>query len=172
MASSSTLSRRIARLEAVLAVTQLVGHYARGADRRNDAAIMAPLFSRDAVWEARGFGSYRGRDVISKELARIGAEQIVWTLHYMVAPLVEINDDLCTGTCRWYLWELAQVRQQSQQSQESIKNAAPAAHWIGGWYESKVVLEDGQWRFAHVLLDLQLMHRHDAEWVPIGPAVQ
>ncbi|MDM8354781.1 nuclear transport factor 2 family protein [Pandoraea communis] len=166
MASSSTLSRRIARLEAALAVTQLVGHYARGADRRNDPEIMAPLFSRDATWEARGFGSYQGRDVIAKELARIGAEQIVWTLHYMVAPLVEINDDLCTGTCRWYLWELAQVRQ------GDARNAPPAAHWIGGWYESQVVFEDGQWRFAHVLLDLQLMHRHDADWRPMGLAAQ
>ena len=165
MASSSTLSRRIARLEAVVAVTQLVGHYARGADRRNDPVIMAPLFSRDAVWEARGFGSYRGRDVIAAELARIGEEQIVWTLHYMVSPLVEINDDLCTGTCRWYLWELAQVRQ------DGAEHALPAAHWIGGWYESSVVLEDGQWRFARVLLDLQLMHRHDANWMPTGPAV-
>ena len=164
MASSSTLSRRIARLEAVVAVTQLVGHYARGADRRNDPVIMAPLFSRDAVWEARGFGSYRGRNVIAAELARIGEEQIVWTLHYMVSPLVEINEDLCTGTCRWYLWELAQVRQ------DRADHAPPAAHWIGGWYESNVVFEDGQWRFARVLLDLQLMHRHDANWMPTGSA--
>lgn len=141
-------------------ISQLVGRYAHGADRRNDPAIMAPLFSREATWEANGFGHYRGREAVAAQLARIGVEEIVWSLHYMSAPIVEIDDDLQHGRCRWHLWELAQIRQGDDDA------VPPAAHWIGGEYDSHVLFEEGQWRFASVFLDLRLIHRHDAAWLP------
>ncbi|WP_185732169.1 nuclear transport factor 2 family protein [Burkholderia sp. Bp8963] len=158
--AASTLARRMARLEAIADVSQLVGRYAHGADRRNDPALMAPLFSRDAVWEAGGFGRHEGRDVIAAQLARIGTEQIVWSLHYMTAPVIEIDDALRNGRCRWHLWELAQIRQGHDVAEP------PAAYWIGGEYDSRVVIEEGQWCFQSVFLDLRLIHRHDAAWLP------
>ncbi|WP_168787822.1 nuclear transport factor 2 family protein [Paraburkholderia aromaticivorans] len=160
--AASTLARRIARLEAIEEVNQLIGRYAQGADRQNDPALMAPLFSRDAIWEARGFGRYEGRDEVARELARIGEEQIVWSLHYMTAPVVEIDADLLQGRARWHLWELAQVREPHDGA------APPAAHWMGGEYDTRVVLEEGRWYFASVLLDMRLIHRHDAAWFPRG----
>lgn len=158
--AASTLARRIARLEAIADVGQLVGRYAYGADRRNDPALMAPLFSRDAVWEARGFGRHEGRDVIAEQLARIGSEQIVWSLHYMAAPVIEIDETLLSGRCRWHLWELAQIRHSRDDAEP------PVAHWIGGAYDSRVTIDEEQWRFRTVLLDLRLIHRHDAAWLP------
>ncbi|MBP0639913.1 nuclear transport factor 2 family protein [Cupriavidus sp. AcVe19-6a] len=154
--TSPTLSQRLHRLEAIEAVRRLVGEYARGADRRNDPCIMGPLFHEDAIWEAAGFGRYVGRDAITTHLAQIGAEQIVWSLHYMVSPVVEVNSDLRSARCHWYLWELAHIQE----------DGVRRAHWIGGWYNSELTEVDGIWRFLHVNLDLRLVHSNGEDWVP------
>ncbi len=154
--TSATLSQRLRRLEAIEAIRRLVGEYARGADRRNDPGILGPLFHEDAVWEAEGFGRCVGRDAIAAHLAQIGTEQIVWSLHYMVSPVVEVNPDLRSARCHWYLWELAQVKE----------DGAHRAHWIGGWYHSELTEADGIWRFRHVQLDLRLVHPNGEDWVP------
>ena len=157
----STLARRIARLEAIDEVNRLIGRYAQGADRRNDPALMAPLFSRYALWEAKGFGRYEGRDEVARELAHIGKTQIVWSLHSMTAPVVDIDADRSQGRAQWHLRELAQVREPHEDP------ATPAAaHWMGGVYDARVAMEEGQWCFASVLLDMRLIHRHDAAWFP------
>lgn len=152
------LERRIARMEAIHDVGQLVAQYALGADRRNDPAVMAPLFCSDAVWEASGFGRFEGRPAIVDHLARIGAEQIVWSLHYMISPLIRLDPEFGTGSCQWYLWELAKINQEQ---------GAPASHWIGGWYDSRVAYLEGRWRFQHIILELRLMHKNDEDWSPI-----
>ncbi|WP_416046748.1 nuclear transport factor 2 family protein [Cupriavidus basilensis] len=154
-----TLVERVRRLEAIEAIGQVVGQYARGADRRNDPEIMGPLFLDDAVWEAEGFGRCEGRDAIVAHLARIGAEQIVWSLHYMVTPLVTLEENLMQARCRWYLWELAQFAGEGGQ---------PASHWIGGWYDSVLSWSGEAWRFRHVILDLRLVHRHGENWSPLS----
>ncbi|THJ34563.1 nuclear transport factor 2 family protein [Lampropedia aestuarii] len=157
-----TLSQRIARLEAITDIQQLVGRYAHGADRHNNAALMGPLFSHKAEWSARGFGRHQGRDEIAAELARIGQEEIVWSMHYMTVPIIEVDDDLRKARCRWHLWELAQIKDPSD-------GKAPAvAHWIGGEYDSQVIVEKGRWCFERVELNLRLVHRHDAAWLPLG----
>lgn len=158
MAITTDMIRRIERLEAVHSIQQLVARYALGADRRNSPQIMTTLFSPDAVWEAPGFGRCEGRKAIVKHLADIGRKQIVWSLHYMVAPIIELADDLKSGTCRWHLWELAQM---------ADKNASPRSHWIGGWYESEVIQVRKRWIFSHVLLDLRLVHQHHEQWTPL-----
>ena len=158
--ATRTLTQRIARLEAIAEIQQLVGRYAHAADRHNDAALMAPLFSKKAVWEAKGFGRHEGRDVIAAELARIGREEIVWSTHYMATPIIEVDDALREARCRWHLWELAQMQD------AAAAHAPAAAHWIGGEYDCKVILERGRWCFERVVLDLRLVHRHDAAWLP------
>lgn len=160
--ATRTLSQRIARLEAIAEIQQLVGRYAHGADRHNDAALMAPLFSRQAVWEAKGFGRHQGRNVIAAELARIGREEIMWSMHYMTVPIIEVDADLRHARCRWHLWELAQI------SDTPGANTPAAAHWIGGEYDSNVIVEKGSWCFQSVSLNLRLVHRHDAAWLPRG----
>jgi hypothetical protein len=149
------LARRTARLEGIEAVKGLVCRYAMGADRRNDPAIMRTLFAADATWEAKGFGRCTGADAIAQHLAAIAAEQISWSLHYMVAPLVELDAQGTAGRCRWSLWELAQVR---------TAGSPPAAHWIAGRYDSEVVETAQGWRFQRIALEPILVSPYAEGW--------
>lgn len=153
--TTEALARRIARIEAIEAVRNLVCRYAMGADRRNDPAIMRTLFATDATWEAKGFGRRAGANDIAHHLATIAAEQISWSLHYMVAPLVELDAQGTAGRCRWSLWELAQVR---------TAGSPPAAHWIAGRYDSDVVETTQGWRFQRVTLEPILVSPYAEGW--------
>lgn len=154
----SAESRRLIRLEAAEALRNLVALYARAADRGNDPALMRRIFSEDAEWEARGFGSYRGAEAIAEALARIAAEQVLWSLHVMGPPYLEIADDLASAAVSWRLWELSQMAR---------PGAAPRDHWLGGGYEAEAVWSaaDG-WRFRKVTLELSLIAPTGEAWRP------
>lgn len=158
MKPAPDLAARLTRLEDIEAIRALVARYALGADRNNDPEILGPLFAKRAEWVCEGFGHYRGRDEIAAELARIGREAIRWSLHYMVSPLVEPSPDGRRARCHWYLWELARVGEESE------------AHWIGGWYESRLKKGKKGWRFTHVRLHLKLLSPHADGWKTLPAA--
>lgn len=141
-----SMERRLAELEARAAITELVSRYARGADHRNDHDMMGPLFAADATWSAEGFATLQGRDAIARGLAEIAADQVLWSIHFMVAPIIEMADDARTATCHWYLWELCTMQTES----------GPQDQWLGAWYESTVALTPEGWRFKTVILDIRV----------------
>lgn len=152
MARTASLATRLDRLESAEAIRDLVGRYALGADRRNDPAIFRDLFTEDAVWEAEGFGRHEGRDVILDAISTIAREQIVWTLHFMTSPIIEIDPTGETARCRWWLWETSKIT--------ATPGAEAVAHWLGGTYDSRLRREAGAWRFSHVTLSLSLISPH------------
>ena len=147
------LEARLARLESLEEIRSLVGLYALGADRRNDPEIFSGLYTEDAVWEAAGFGRFQGRVRIVEELARIGRETIVWTLHYMTSPIIEIDADGTGARCRWWLWELSKIKGRPGEE--------PVAHFLGGTYDTRLARTPDGWRFCRVTLDLPLISPHE-----------
>lgn len=133
-------------MEARAEIGDLVAHYAQGADRRNDPAIMGPLFSEHATWAAEGFSVLKGRAAIVAGLSGIAADQVLWSIHFMVSPLITLADDGRSGTCQWYLWELCTMQGAD----------GPSDTWLGGWYDSLVGLEEDGWKFTKVLLDIRV----------------
>ena len=97
------LEQRLRRLEGAEAIRKLIAIYAIGADRKNDPAILGPLFSSDAVWEADGLTRLVGRQAIADGLAELAHSFVSWSLHYMVSPLIDIDAVAGSATCRWYL---------------------------------------------------------------------
>lgn len=144
---STTIEQRLARLEAIEAIRAQVARYAIAADRRNDPVLMADLFAEEASWEANGFGRHDGRDRIVAALAAIGRDEIVWTTHFNVAPLIEIDGDGRGARCRWYLWELARM----------VDAGSYVDRWIAGTYDARVVPVGDSWQFSAVMLDLRLV---------------
>ncbi len=140
-----TLEHRLAVLEARAAITDLVARYAQGADRLNDPALMGPLFAIDARWSSEGFAALEGRAAITAGLAAIAAEKILWSIHFMVAPVITLAGDARHGTCGWYLWELCTMQ----------TDQGPTDQWLGGWYDSTVTCTDEGWRFQTVVLDIR-----------------
>lgn len=140
-----TLEHRLAALEARAAITDLVSRYAQGADRRNDPALMGPLFAAGASWSSEGFATLEGREAIASGLAAIAADKVLWSIHFMVAPVITLTADARHGTCQWYLWELCTMQTEG----------GPQDQWLGGWYDAMVTNTEEGWRFQTVLLDIR-----------------
>jgi hypothetical protein len=152
--ASPSVEQRLARLEALADITNLVARYALGADRLNDPAIMGPLFTADGTWSAKGFAALEGREAVAKGLSALAADKVLWSIHYMIAPVILLADDSRTGTCQWYLWELCTMQQDD----------GPEDQWFGGWYDSQVTLTEEGWQFCKVILDVRVQG-------PISPAL-
>ena len=109
----------------------MIGRYAKAGDANNDPTVFRTLLTEDAVWEAEGFGRFEGRDEIVRELARIGREEILWSLHFPVSPLIELSDDLASAHAYWWLWELLTLRE----------GGTEANKWLGATYDCDFVKE-------------------------------
>lgn len=156
MTTGGSLSpeERLARLEARAEITDIVARYAHGADRKNDPAILGPLFTEDASWSAEGFAALVGRDAIATGLSAVAAERVLWSIHYMISPLVELAEDGRTARCHWYLWELCTM----------AEDGGPADSWFGGWYDSTLIKTEAGWRFTSVVLDVRLQGAAIPPW--------
>ncbi|ABQ67335.1 hypothetical protein HY78_21675 [Rhizorhabdus wittichii DC-6] len=154
MSAGPSIEQRLARIEARAEITDLVARYARGADRKNDPAILGPLFAEDALWSAEGFAALTGRAAIATGLAALAADRVLWSIHYMTAPLVELSDDGATARCHWYLWELCTLSEA----------AGPTDSWFGGWYDSELRRTGEGWRFTRVTLDVRIQGEANPPW--------
>jgi len=149
------LEQRLALLEASEAIRNLVGRYATAADQRNDPVLMQALFHPHAQWCANGFGSLQGRDQIVAGLAEIAQQQIVWSLHIMAQPDIQIALDAKTAEARWMLWEL------STQAVANRPQAALKDFCLGGFYQCQLSPDQhGVWKFDRVELNLTLHHHY------------
>lgn len=145
---------RLARLEARAEISDLVARYAHGADRKNDPAILGPLFAEDATWSAEGFAALEGRAAIASGLAALAEGRVLWSIHYMISPLIEISADCASARCHWYLWELCTMSEATR----------PTDNWFGGWYDSELRRTEEGWRFARVVLDVRIQGEALPEW--------
>ena len=153
---------RITRLEDVEEIRRLTIRYANAADRRNDPRVMRELFSEDAVWESKGFGVFRGRAQILAGLREIAATRVSHTLHYMIAPLVDVASDRRSARASWRLWELAHLRNETGSKFNPVMG--------GGDYTCRLVQMDGKWRFQHLLLKISTVVRYPVDSVIGTPA--
>lgn len=149
-----SIEERLFRIEARHAIADLVARYAHGADRKNEPAMMRPLFHEDASWSAEGFATFYGASAIGEGLARIAASEVLWSIHYMIAPYIEFVGDGRSATCRWYLWELSTMAAGSGEEDR----------WLGGWYDSIVTYGNDEWKFASVTLDLRVQGAATPPW--------
>jgi len=143
---SGATEDRLARLEAIEAVRQQIGRYALAGDRQNDPKIMTSLFTGDAIWDAKGFGRFDGRDAIVAGLSDIARQKVLWSLHFPASPLIDISEDCTSATAFWWLWELATLRED---------DGGESSSFMGGTYEA-ILLKDGEaWRFERIDLSFQ-----------------
>ncbi|WP_176593418.1 nuclear transport factor 2 family protein [Sphingobium sp. EM0848] len=149
-----SVEERLFRIEARNEISDLVARYAHGADRKNHPAMMQPLFHEEAIWSAEGFATFHGAPAIAAGLAEIAATQVLWSIHYMIAPYIELATDARSARCRWYLWELSTMAEGGGQEDR----------WLGGWYDSIARYEDNVWKFASVKLDLRVQGVATPPW--------
>jgi hypothetical protein len=146
---------RLARLEAAEQIRHLKARYAAVCDTGYTPDRMVPLFTEDAVWDGgERFGRHEGMGAIYRFFDGVSS-QIVWALHYMVAPIVEVADDLETATGSWYLWQPCTL----------VTDDGPRAVWLTGTYADRYRRVDDAWRFSEVRLDCQTISPLEEGWV-------
>ena len=149
------LEHRLAKLQAAEEIRQLKARYAAVCDTGYSPERMVPLFTSDAVWDGgERFGRHEGIDAIYRFFEGVSS-QIVWALHYMVAPIVEVEDDLETATGSWYLWQPCTL----------VTGEGPQAVWLTGTYADRYRREEGGWKFSEVRLDCQTISPFEEGWV-------
>ena len=119
--------REVMRLRNIEAIRTLIAKYALAADAYSPPDMMRPLFSRVAGWHCEALGAhYEGLDAVTSGLAQVREHAVLWTMHFNVAPLIEVSDDGTTGTAFWYLWELARTSLDGGPERQNT--------WIAGSY--------------------------------------
>ncbi len=152
-----SIDQRLQHQEALEAINRLIVDYARGADHGNDPSMLRPLFTEDAVWEAKGFGRWEGHDKIIGFLEAIAAEKVWWSLHFMISPKIDVAPDGQSATLIWYLWEPATM------PDEETQQAEP--HWITALYDGAVVKTEGGWLFKRITATMSMLSPVKDGWV-------
>ena len=153
MTEPSSLEDRIARLEALRAIDDLIGALGRAFDGGPSADALRPLFTTDAAFRIDRYGDLQGRDAIADGVAGNADAGFRWTLHYLVSPKVELAADRTLADVEFYLWEVATA-------------ASGRAYWIGGRYLATVRPDQGQWRFSYLELIADLISHYPSGWSP------
>ena len=152
-----SIDKRLQHVEAIEDINRLIVDYARAADHGNNVEMLMPLFTEDAVWEAKGFGAWVGRDKAVGFLKAIAGEKVWWSLHFMISPKIDLADDGNSATLIWYLWEPATM------PAEDTKEAEP--HWISGVYDAEVVKVGEKWLFKRITSNMKMISPAKDGWV-------
>jgi SnoaL-like domain len=150
-----TVEERLARLEAVHQIHNLIAQFARGADDGCNPEILRPIFTDDAVFDIGQFGRLEGGDVIARSMHENMDKGFRWTLHYLTSPHIQIDASGHHADVFFYLWEVARAAQ---------KPEGKNAYWIGGWYDARAMITRQGWRFAFLKLTVGLMTPHTPGW--------
>ena len=140
------LEQQVARLTATENIRNVIAKYAKAGDDQNNPDEMRKLLAKDAVWEAKGFGKFEGRDLIAEKLADIGREMIIWSLHFPVSPIIDIAEDLTTAHAFWWLWELTTMRGDG---------GAEESNWLAATYECDFIRAGDGWKIKHLVLEVK-----------------
>lgn len=147
--SETTLEARIRTLEDIEAIRNLKARYARYCDDDYDADALAPLFTEDAVWDGGMLGRCEGREAIRTFFGGT-ARVMPYAIHHVTNPEIEVAGDEATG--KWLLW------------QPCIHAEGNQALWMAGGYADRYRRENGEWRFAEVLISLKMLSPYEAGW--------
>lgn len=143
--SQHNLELRLHYLETCEAIRGLIGRYATAADQGNNPKILQHLFHDDASWCAKGFGEYQGCQNILTALSNIAEAQVLWSLHIMSLPDIDVIDDR-HATAQWMLWEVCNLARNNQHA---------SSNCFGGFYTSVIRRDEhGVWKFDRVELNL------------------
>jgi len=154
------LASRLDRLESEREIHALVHRYAELCDAAYDPDGLAALFTEDATWSSRtrdgsvDFGRYEGREAIRAFFAGASRDLGPMTLHYMLAPRVELAEDgeSATGVC--YLLAILDQRPASSPPGSADRERV----MLGGVYSHRFRRVERHWLIAASACDLSFDH--------------
>jgi hypothetical protein len=155
MSDDNDFDIRLGKLEAEREIKNLKAAYAGLCDAGYPPAPLVAQFTEDGIFDGgERFGIHKGHDELMAYFDGV-SKQIVWALHYMVAPAITVHDDLSRATGTWYLWEPCTL----------VVGGKETPTWISGKYTDEYRRVDGSWRFAHVRLVLETISDVRENWI-------
>lgn len=153
-----TVEQRLERLESEREIHALVHRYAELCDAAYDPDGLAALFTDDATWSSRtrdgsvDFGRYEGKEAIRAFFAGASADLGPMTLHYLLAPRIDLAEDggSATGVC--YLLAILDQRPASSAPGSAERERV----LLGGVYSHRFRHVDGRWLISSSECDLSL----------------
>ncbi len=145
---------QLGKLQAAEDIRHLKARYAKICDTGYSPDAVGPLFTEDAVFEGGRFGHHVGRRAICDYFAGIST-QIIWAKHYMINPIVEVDDGLINATGSWLLWQPCTLATPD----------GPKAVWLTGIYADRYRNEGGSWKFSDVKLTVEIISPFAEGWV-------
>ncbi|WP_062378330.1 nuclear transport factor 2 family protein [Demequina pelophila] len=161
-ATGRSLEHRLARLEAVQEIHNLMGRYSNwhSANMHRECLDLFAL-SREDVSAEMMWGVYEGRE----SLERLYPGFHVWAdgdargkmhMHTLTTPVIEVADDLRTARGTWVSPGL--------ETMSFVEDAANDAFWAWCKYGADFILEDGVWKIWHLHVFGLFMTPYDRPW--------
>ncbi len=141
------LAGRVATLEALSSLQDVMSRYARFADlalgspSHEHAVALADLFTDDATADyGPFFGSFSGRAALINAFENILPAGTRWSAHYVVNPLLEVSGDTAQGTWAFLIHAVPR----------NPPDAGPVTFY--GRYEEQLRRVGGTWKIASLVV--------------------
>jgi ketosteroid isomerase-like protein len=129
----------VQRLVAIEAIKALKARYCWYCDDPERYHLFPELFTDDAVFIEEPIEHLEGKAAIAS-WNETYAQEVAWSRHYAVTPLIEVADDGLTATGRWQALLLS----------IQIVDGQEQMLWASGTYVEDYRLVAGQWLFSRI----------------------
>lgn len=141
--STMTAEQRLQRLEDIEAIKVLKYRYASYCDAGYDPDGITSLFVPDGHWIVTGLGGEAtGRDEMHEFFSAI-KDTIVWAMHFVIAPQVELSADGQSAEGRFGLLSMTTIKRE-----DAPAGFTPTVSTLN--YVDKFVKIDGRWYFQEL----------------------
>jgi ketosteroid isomerase-like protein len=145
----SDIERRLTRLEDIEAIKQLKARYCQICDDDHNPQRITSVFTEDGIWESADFGRARGHQEI-RQLFQKFQKLIEFSQHDVMNSIIDVQGDTASG--EWYFLGPFTFRKNHQ------------ARWLALQYKDDYAKVDGQWKIAHLRVNLRLSAPYDEGW--------
>ncbi len=147
---SNDLEKRVQILEDIEAIKKLKTLYCRYADDNYNPEKLGALYTEDAVWDGGAeWGVYHGKKAIKEHLKKL-PETILWAVHYVIAPHIEVKGDKAYGG--WYSLGFGVLRKNNQ------------AYYTSSFYNDEYTKIDGKWFISKVQIERFFLSPYEEGW--------
>lgn len=145
MVADQDLAERVRRLEAIEAIKQLKARYCAACDADHDSALLRPLFTDDAVWEASGITRAEGWPQIDAYMSALRASGTIRnSAHNVFNPQISVNGNEAEGHWRLLMLHTA-----------NVGGGEVRYNRIIGWYRERYLCQDGEWLIASLYCEVE-----------------
>jgi ketosteroid isomerase-like protein len=127
----------VQRLLDIEAIKALKARYCWYCDDPERYALFPELFTDDAVFIEEPVDHLVGRAAIA-EWNRTYADEVVWSRHYAVTPLIDVDGDVASGR-----WQALLLSIQNIDGNEQML-------WASGTYVEEYRRVEGEWLFSRI----------------------